>query len=283
MKKLVKGIFGSVGLYFVLALFTVFAGLEESNPLNDFLAMVNMIFLAMYIFGVIRENKLLTVGAYFFTIILGLLCLGVVKDFPYFIRKIPGEEVTRIIVIYVIIVFPAILLFVRVGISIYLRCKVKNAKKEIYSDSDLMLLQGGDRYKMTGYYLLKARLHRIINYKEIKNEEMQVSSYSVDLNPELSGNVLEEYCEVNPQVKKIVHYITTQKEAGEENVRVADIIYQVKPTPEISSEGGKVADGYIKKADSVGDTIFILYILVFLFYAYPHLMHRMWITNPSFL
>ena len=46
-----------------------------------------------------------------------------------------------------------------------------------------------------------------IAIQEIKNEEMQVSAYSEDLNPEFSGNVLEEYCEANPQVKKIVHYM----------------------------------------------------------------------------
>ena len=240
-----------------------------------------MLFIGIYIYGVIIEEKLFTVGAYFLDIVLWLICLGVMNDFPYFIRKIPGEEVTRIIVIYVVIVFPALLLFIRISSSVYLRSRVKKVKTKKYSDSDLMLLQGGDRYKMTGYYLLKAKLHRIINYTEIKNEEMQISAYSVDVNRELPANVLEEYCEANPQVKKIVHYIAEQKEAGEETVRMADIIYRVKPASEISSEGGKSADLYIKGAAYGGNTLFALYILVFIYCSITKLMMGIFNEKPT--
>ena len=94
MNKVGKGFLGSLGFIFIISLFGTWFDLADNNPLFDILGPANLLFIGIYIYGVIIEEKLFTVGAYFLDIVLWLICLGVMNDFPYFIRKIPGEDVT---------------------------------------------------------------------------------------------------------------------------------------------------------------------------------------------
>jgi len=265
MGKLVKCVINIVGLFLVLSLFAVFSGLEEDNLLNDFIGVANMISIAVCIAGVVTEQKLYIWIAYIGNTILGFMCMGVVKDKPSFIYKIPGETFIGIMIAWAVLVLPVVLRFADGKVKRYLKKNVGLAKQETYSDSEIMLLKKFDRYMATGYYLLKAKLHGIIEYKETVTEETSVRTYGVELNPNLSEEKRKEYCKTMPQIANIVEYLIQKHSAGEENVRVAGLVSDVESSLEFDSK--KTAFEYVKTADDfgIGGLLFCIFTLIYTF------------------
>ena len=87
-----------------------------------------------------------------------LLVLGAVNNFPEFIRSIQGEDFVGLWWKYDIAVYVLALIAEIVVCTIITNHHKNTLINMNYSDSDLMLLQGFSSFKLTGYYLLKAKL-----------------------------------------------------------------------------------------------------------------------------
>ena len=197
------------------------------------------------IYNIFKKNRsmiilsLCLLGAY------GLIYLGVLFDIPRFLRKIPGEDFMRIICFYIIIVALATYAALSVGLRYLAARKAKEAGEKIYSDSDLLILQGVDRFQLMGYYLCKARLHNIIRYRIYPGmEEDDDSNVLLDVNPDVDPDTRAQYCKENPQVARIVEFIEQHKnieKSANALPSLVDIISGVHPSPIIQSDGGQFA------------------------------------------
>lgn len=174
-----------------------------------------------------------------------VLAISAVNDFPEFIREIQGKDFIGIWLGYGLVVYLSALAVGAVLCRIFVKANEKKLIAMNYSDSDLMLLQNFSSYKMTGYYLLKAKLHGVIHYYTVPQNGYSDSIVYVVLNKKIPQEKLEAYCEQNPQVKKIVEFLK-KKEAAAHPVRVSDIVTTVKPNPEIQSVGGQAATAACK-------------------------------------
>lgn len=168
------------------------------------------------------------------------------KNIPEFIRAIPGSDFLSVWWLYIIIVYAvAVVAMLIVTKSIAFSHKTELVGLQ-YIDGDLMILQGDNRYKMSGYYLMKAKLHGIVICTHMDEEDDAAGKTVVTINSAISEDELEDYCQQNPQVAKIVAYLQ-QKASEEEEVTVADIIHDVTPRPVIQSAGGIAAAKVMKK------------------------------------
>ncbi len=194
------------------------------------------------IYNIIKRNRqniiisLCLLGSF------GLIYLGVLFDFPQFLRKIPGQDFMRGILFYIAGVTLLTFLAHTVGLRRFAEHKAKEAGEKIYSDSDLLILQGADRFQLVGYYLCKARLHNIIRYRMYPGpEEDDDSTVLLDINPDVDPATREQYCKDNPQVARIVEFIEQHKNIEKSKnalPSLLDALSGVHPTPVIQSEGG---------------------------------------------
>lgn len=255
------------GFVFIALVALVFSSSEVGGEAGLALLSFSIISLSIgtFVFGIVKKKKKVIIITIIVVSIYSLMLIGVVNDEPYFIRKIQGEDFISVWAIYALIVLVIAFITEVIYTIAYSKGKCKIAKEKIYADSDLMLLQNFDRYKLIGYYLLKAKLHNIIKYSITESSEESDSMVIVDINPDIGDEKLKKYCAENPQVNKIVDFIKSQKATVEDSgetekhtVRVADVIYNVIPNPEIQSDGGLFATNCIEKIRKVTKTIFWL-------------------------
>lgn len=183
-----------------------------------------------------------------------LLVFGAVNNFPECIRIIPGNAFIKLWWTYSMAVYVLTLFAVLLAWAIIILSRKQKLSNMDYSDNDLMLLQDFSRYKLSGYYLIKAKLYGIIKYSTTKETEDTDSMVLVELNTKLPKKKLADYCDQDPQVKKIVEYLNERKEEKYEYTRVSDVVNGVKPEPEIQSAGGRAATdmlGLLKKVKTI--------------------------------
>lgn len=167
--------------------------------------------------GLIRKGSLALV-------VLLAMTFGAINDFPEVIRAIQGEDFVGIwMVILVVALIIGTMISVRRPFAA-LAPLAEEAKTKQWSDSDIMWLFGSNRYKRIGYYLLKAKLHKILVFRVIEEEQTYTR---VEINPALGERELTSYCDRNPLVKQIVAYIKEKETAENPVVRVEDIVRDV--------------------------------------------------------
>lgn len=221
---------------------------ERLSVLSGFVACVCI---ALVCWGIAKRDKKLIVLPVIAAAVFGMILVGAVNDVPYFIRRIQGEEFMGIWYKYCAVLWLVIIVCGRSVLSIYAKGLAKKASLKKYSDSDLMLLREFDRYQLVGYYLLKARLHNVIQY--IKAEDGE-SANQIGLDDKMTDSERNVYCGENPQVGKIVAFITRHETAtGVSAVGLRDVVQSVVPNPEFQSEGGRFAAKYISKVKHVID------------------------------
>lgn len=183
--------------------------------------------------------------------------LGAANDFPGFIRQIPGAKFVGGWAGWSLLAIGAALLLELVICSVCASNMANKAKKLVFSDSDLMIIQDFDRFKLAGYYLLKAKLHNVITYSSAVSDDGTPSKdVLVEINPNASEEDVIRYCENNPQVRRIVEFINSSKGLEGAQVTVADIVYNVRPEPVIQSAGGEYSRKAINRLKAIADGIF---------------------------
>ncbi len=182
--------------------------------------------------------------------------ISAANDFPLFIRRIPGKDFIGIWVGCSLLAIAAAIIAELIVCS-WVSSKAAKSLGMTYSDSDLMLLQGFDRFRMSGYYLLKAKLHGIIKYYYIKKEDGTLTKdVLVKANSDKPQEEIDEYCRSNPQVRRIVDYIVRNEAIDGSRTTVQDVVYNVRPDPVIQSEGGRFVQSIIERKRTASDIIF---------------------------
>ena len=208
--------------FIAMALSGMFFGMESENE-PKMLAFV-FIFMAPIFVALIgiwkKKPGLLRKGGLTFALFLAMT-FGAINDFPEVIRAIQGED---FIGIWFIILVAALILGMLVSVRrpvAFFRPLAEEAKGMQWSDSDIMWLSGFDRYRRTGYYLLKARLHKILVLRVVEAEQTYTC---VEINPAFGEAELTSYCAKNPLVGRIVEYIKERQSSEKPVVRVAEIV-----------------------------------------------------------
>lgn len=180
-----------------------------------------------------KKPGLLRKGGLTFALFLAMT-FGAINDFPEVIRAIQGEDFIGIwMVILVVALIIGTMISVRRPFAA-LAPLAEEAKTKQWSDSDIMWLFGLNRYKRIGYYLLKAKLHKILVFRVIEEEQTYTR---VEINPALGERELTSYCDRNPLVKQIVAYIKEKETAENPVVRVEDIVRDVNVQATVKSQG----------------------------------------------
>ena len=181
---------GAIGLAVVITLCTIFA-----------------IFLCVkieYKRGVKVSAGILVIDA--------IVAFFATHNIPEFIRAIKGPDFLGIWAIFSLIIIGTALITGSIISLIIAKRNLEEAKNKIYADGDLMILSGFNRFRLMGYYLLKARLHGIVKEKENNPDDESGESSPIAkmiINPDISEEEQEKYFNENPQVKKIAEYINT--------------------------------------------------------------------------
>ena len=185
-------------------------------------------------------------------VVVTLIYVGVINNAPEFIRSIKGEDFIGIWLGYSLVVSIIGALIVTIVVSSFCKAKSKEANAKIYSDGDLMLIQGFDRYKRVGYYLLKAKLHNVIKYTETAPNGEVNGTIAVDINRNIPESELNKYCEQNPNVGKIVEYIKARKSSSDElDIKVDDIVFNIVTNATTQSDGGKFINACQEKLKKI--------------------------------
>ena len=229
---------------------------SEAKGIVPIVILATVVGIALIVAGVKTKKKLFTVFSAIALMVFYIAAVGAANEFPWAIRKIQGSDFVEMWLVLFMGMMIAALIAVAITCVTCADGNIYKAKEKVYSDSDLMILRGFDRYKRVGYYILKAVIHKIIRYEE--NDE----GAFISINPEVDENERREYCQANPQVKKILQEIAdenlkTEVESvdgistsfkklnygkKEENlytstfpkgVRVADIVREVDTNPQI--------------------------------------------------
>ena len=113
------------------------------------------------------------------------------------------------------------------------------AKKQRFTDGDLMAVRKFARVRVVGYWLLKAKLDGMLEHSwESPNEEsVAVHTLRVaDVSPEKRA----AYCAETPQVARILEYLESQ--TGSKPVGVVDVLRDVQPEHGERTVAGKRAE-----------------------------------------
>lgn len=102
------------------------------------------------------------------------------------------------------------LAIVAVYTVIYGVTQCRKAREELFTDSDLMLMQSFDRYRVVGYYLLKAKMQGVLEFsvQETEDGNRIHTVKAADISPEERA----AYCAREPQVAKILDYLDSKKD-----------------------------------------------------------------------
>ena len=188
------------------------------------------------------------------------------NDFPEFIRAIKGADFTGIWMEFFIGIL--ILATVIIVVLSYFTA-AKNLKKACelrYSDPDLMTLQKFDRYQITGYYLLKAKVYKLIDYTSVDSEGM---IKSVILDPNTDPELRKKYCLQDRQLCSVVKYVEEYYREHDGYLSPEKIIRELNSDIPIKSHGGKFAERIVKRISVylksiLFSSVFVIYFIGFL-------------------
>lgn len=221
--------------FIAMALSGILFGMEEGTEekyLSFMFIYMGPIFVALI--GIWKKKSGLIGKGVIALVVLLAMTIGAMNDFPEVIRQIQGEDFVGIwigilVAALVIGVFVSIRRPISFGISL-----TEEIKTKPWSDSDIMWLSGFDNYRLVGYYLLKAKLHKILVFRVAEGEQ----NYTyVEINRALGEQQLALYCEKNPLVKQIVEYIKKAEASDRPVVRVEDIVRNVTVRAKEKSQG----------------------------------------------
>ncbi|MBP3414904.1 MAG: hypothetical protein J6L81_06895, partial [Clostridia bacterium] len=226
------------------------------------------IFLAALIYGIVKKQKSMIAFSLCVPLLAGAAMFGAVNDFPRFIRRIQGEDFIGILFAFMGIVFALYFVIELIVCGISAKKQAKRAVGLEYCDGDLMLLQSFDRYRLIGYYLLKGRVHNVIKHTLTEPGADMGKMIFLNVNPDMDYEKIWAYREKHPQVSRIIDYIVANKMVDGEQIRISDVVYNVKPDIDIESEGGKFAKGAGDRIKNAANVIFwvavvVLYLLAF--------------------
>lgn len=253
----------------------MFAKYESTNA-DTLVAFAVIMIVVCAIISIRAHNKEKGTRAIYLPLIISsfssLIYLCAVNNQPEVLRKIKGVNFTGPwfgcfagFLFYGMI----IAIFITVAVS---KSNSDKAKKLQYSDSDLMLLRNFDQYDLCGYYILKGRLHNILTYKVVTIDENAAPIPFVSINYQKNADEINEYCQRNPQVGKIVNHITALEiKAKTENpdfdplIKLEDVICAVKNDPTMHSPGGIFVSALIKNVKNKSKSI-LLFICTIMYY-----------------
>ena len=174
-------------------------GLFGSESVGGTTLFVTIVGVVLIVLGVINKKKLRVVFSAIGLVLSYVAAYCAVNEIPWALRKIRGEDfLGQWMLLFVILMLVSLALTWLFWLN-ETHKRLDEAKDKLYFDGDLMILREFDRYRKIGYYLLKARLHGILQY------EYQVEQGGVvRFNPDFTEEEKRAYCEVNPQVKRIL-------------------------------------------------------------------------------
>ncbi|MBE5759364.1 MAG: zinc ribbon domain-containing protein [Clostridiales bacterium] len=233
----------SIFRYTIIALIIIIISSWINGEIGIILQAIVMAVYFIALYRQLLENKKRVIITAIFYYIMWFLAKN---NIPEFIRAIPGKDFVGIWLKYLIVLYITAFFVQLIVVKSFAAKYGKNLVDLQYTDSDLMILRGFNRYRMTGYYLTKAKLDRIVRFTQIKEDEETAEKTVVSINPNLSQEDRENYCSRNPQTQKIIAFLQ-HKEAKEEETTVVDIIHHVIPGPIIQSAGGLHTADLMKK------------------------------------
>jgi len=134
------------------------------------------------------------------------------RGIPEFIRSIQGEDFIGIWIIYSSIVFAIGILTINIFSKFYIDKHSDEILNQKYNDVDLMFINTFSRYKYIGYYILKLKMDRIIEFGTIKTEDKLAETTYIKLTDKYTKDKLMRYCDDNPNVKPIINYLIDREE-----------------------------------------------------------------------
>ena len=102
------------------------------------------------------------------------------------------------------------------------------AKRQRYTDSDLMAIRKFVRVRVVGYYLLKAKLDGMVEHAWKSGDENAVAVHTLR-SAEVSAEEREAYCAKNPQVAGILEYLDSHEDADPADI--VAVLRDVDPEP----------------------------------------------------